>query len=127
MALLRSPQLPPPLRARRESKYRKTQPLPAKAGRFCCGLKVRLRLKPPEDSPAQSRLKTFLKLLAMGRAYSPFFSFLPPSANLTRLPEAYMAFRVEKDPLDQVSVRAEGLWGAQTQRAIRNLPTSGLK
>ena len=28
------------------------KPLPAKAGRFCFGLKVRLRLKPPEESPA---------------------------------------------------------------------------
>ncbi len=28
------------------------KPLPAKAGRFCCGLKVRLRLKPPQVSPA---------------------------------------------------------------------------
>jgi len=33
------------------------EPLPAKAGRFLFRLKVGLRLKPPEESPAHSRLK----------------------------------------------------------------------
>jgi len=33
------------------------KPLSTKADRFCYGLKVQLRRKPPEELPAQSRLK----------------------------------------------------------------------
>ncbi|HVL67295.1 MAG TPA: aspartate ammonia-lyase [Vicinamibacterales bacterium] len=37
-----------------------------------------------------------------------------------------MKFRVERDPLGQVRVPAEALYGAQTQRAVDNFPISGL-
>jgi len=38
-----------------------------------------------------------------------------------------MRERKEKDSLGVVSVPAEALWGAQTQRAVENFPVSGLK
>jgi aspartate ammonia-lyase len=38
-----------------------------------------------------------------------------------------MNFRVERDPLGEVRVPADALYGAQTQRAVENFPISGLK
>src|SRR6187431_2267855 len=38
-----------------------------------------------------------------------------------------MDTRVERDPLGDVRVPAEALYGAQTQRAVENFPISGLK
>lgn len=38
-----------------------------------------------------------------------------------------MNYRIEQDSLGTVSVPADALWGAQTQRAIENFPISGLK
>ncbi|MGI9246513.1 MAG: class II fumarate hydratase [Steroidobacteraceae bacterium] len=35
-------------------------------------------------------------------------------------------FRVERDSMGEVRVPAQALWGAQTQRAVQNLPISGL-
>ena len=35
-------------------------------------------------------------------------------------------FRIEKDSMGELEVPAEALWGAQTQRAVRNFPISGL-
>jgi fumarate hydratase class II len=34
-------------------------------------------------------------------------------------------FRAESDPLGEIPVPAEALWGAQTQRAVENFPVSG--
>jgi fumarate hydratase class II len=39
--------------------------------------------------------------------------------------EPSAAFRTERDPLGEVRVPREALWGAQTQRAIDNFPVSG--
>ena len=36
-------------------------------------------------------------------------------------------FRIEHDSMGEVRVPAEALWGAQTQRAVQNLPVSGLR
>jgi fumarate hydratase class II len=36
-------------------------------------------------------------------------------------------FRVERDSLGELSVPADALWGAQTQRAVDNFPLSGLR
>jgi fumarate hydratase class II len=36
-------------------------------------------------------------------------------------------FRTEKDSLGEIEVPSEALWGAQTQRAVRNFPISGMK
>ena len=36
-------------------------------------------------------------------------------------------WRVERDPMGEVRVPAEALWGAQTQRAVQNFPISGLR
>lgn len=36
-------------------------------------------------------------------------------------------FRIEHDSMGEVRVRADALWGAQTQRAVQNLPVSGLR
>jgi fumarate hydratase class II len=36
-------------------------------------------------------------------------------------------FRVEHDSMGEVNVPTEALWGAQTQRAVANLPVSGLR
>ncbi len=36
-------------------------------------------------------------------------------------------FRVEHDSMGDVRVPADALWGAQTQRAVRNLPVSGMR
>jgi fumarate hydratase class II len=36
-------------------------------------------------------------------------------------------FRIEHDSMGEVHVPAEALWGAQTQRAVQNLPVSGLR
>jgi fumarate hydratase, class II len=36
-------------------------------------------------------------------------------------------FRIEHDSMGEVCVPAEALWGAQTQRAVQNLPVSGLR
>lgn len=36
-------------------------------------------------------------------------------------------FRVEHDSMGDVRVPAEALWGAQTQRAVQNLPVSGIR
>ncbi|HEV2282712.1 MAG TPA: class II fumarate hydratase [bacterium] len=36
-------------------------------------------------------------------------------------------FRIEHDSMGEVRVPAEALWGAQTQRAVHNLPVSGLR
>ena len=36
------------------------------------------------------------------------------------------AYRIEKDSMGELKVRADALWGAQTQRAINNFPISGL-
>jgi fumarate hydratase, class II len=36
-------------------------------------------------------------------------------------------FRVEHDSMGEVRVPADALWGAQTQRALENLPVSGLR
>ncbi|WP_396201029.1 aspartate ammonia-lyase [Gemmatimonas sp.] len=38
-----------------------------------------------------------------------------------------MATRIEKDPLGEVSVPAEALYGVQTLRAVQNFPISGLR
>lgn len=38
-----------------------------------------------------------------------------------------VAFRIEQDSLGEVPVPAEAYWGAQTARAIRNFPISGVK
>ncbi len=38
-----------------------------------------------------------------------------------------ISFRIERDSLGEVSVPAEALYGAQTQRAIDNFPISGIK
>ena len=35
-------------------------------------------------------------------------------------------FRIEHDSMGELKVPAEALWGAQTQRAVENFPTSGL-
>ena len=35
--------------------------------------------------------------------------------------------RIEADSLGEVSVPADRLWGAQTQRALRSFPSTGLK
>ena len=37
------------------------------------------------------------------------------------------AYRLEKDSLGEVKVPADAYWGAQTQRAIRNFPITGLR
>ncbi len=37
-----------------------------------------------------------------------------------------MKARVERDPLGEVRVPADALYGAQTQRAVENFPISGL-
>src|ERR1035438_119435 len=37
------------------------------------------------------------------------------------------SFRLESDSLGVVEVPSEALWGAETQRAIRNFPSSGLR
>src|SRR5258706_276554 len=34
-------------------------------------------------------------------------------------------FRVEKDSMGELKVPAEAMWGAQTQRAVKNFPVSG--
>ena len=36
-------------------------------------------------------------------------------------------FRIEHDSMGEVRVPSEALWGAQTQRAVQNLPVSGLR
>ncbi|HEX2493407.1 MAG TPA: class II fumarate hydratase, partial [Steroidobacter sp.] len=36
-------------------------------------------------------------------------------------------FRIERDSLGELKVRADALWGAQTQRALENFPISGLR
>jgi len=36
-------------------------------------------------------------------------------------------YRIERDSFGELSVPAEALWGAQTQRAIENFPVSGLR
>ncbi|HKJ28285.1 MAG TPA: lyase family protein, partial [Anaerolineales bacterium] len=38
-----------------------------------------------------------------------------------------MSTRIEKDSLGEVQVPADGLWGAQAQRAVHNFPISGLR
>ena len=38
-----------------------------------------------------------------------------------------MKYRIEKDRIGEVKVPAKALWGAQTQRAVNNLPISGIK
>jgi aspartate ammonia-lyase len=40
---------------------------------------------------------------------------------------SYLMPRIEKDTLGEVSVPAEALYGAQTQRAVENYPISGLR
>jgi fumarate hydratase, class II len=35
-------------------------------------------------------------------------------------------YRIERDSLGELKVRADALWGAQTQRAVENFPISGL-
>ncbi len=35
-------------------------------------------------------------------------------------------FRTERDSMGELSVPADALWGAQTQRAVQNFPISGL-
>ena len=40
--------------------------------------------------------------------------------------EAYMATRVERDPLGELRVPADAYYGVQTQRAVENFPISGL-
>ena len=37
------------------------------------------------------------------------------------------SFRLESDSLGTVEVPKDALWGAQTQRAIQNFPSSGLR
>ncbi|MGH8179074.1 MAG: class II fumarate hydratase [Steroidobacter sp.] len=36
-------------------------------------------------------------------------------------------YRIERDSLGELKVRADALWGAQTQRAVENFPISGLR
>lgn len=36
-------------------------------------------------------------------------------------------YRIERDPMGELRVPAEALWGAQTQRAVENFPISGLR
>src|SRR5688572_27635789 len=36
------------------------------------------------------------------------------------------SFRTERDSMGELSVPADALWGAQTQRAVQNFPISGL-
>src|SRR6202023_1284610 len=38
-----------------------------------------------------------------------------------------MNYRVERDTMGEMSVPAEALYGAQTQRAVENFPISGLR
>lgn len=38
-----------------------------------------------------------------------------------------MTFRIEKDSMGEMQVPSDALWGASTERAIRNFPISGLK
>ena len=46
---------------------------------------------------------------------------------LTGVDVANDDFRIERDSLGELKVRADALWGAQTQRAVDNFPLSGLK
>src|SRR5262245_31224476 len=38
-----------------------------------------------------------------------------------------MAFRIERDPLGELTVPADAYYGAQTARAVENFPISGLR
>src|SRR5438876_11966181 len=38
-----------------------------------------------------------------------------------------MEYRIERDPLGELKVRAEAYYGAQTARAVENFPISGLR
>ncbi len=41
-------------------------------------------------------------------------------------PSMTTSFRTERDSMGELSVPADALWGAQTQRAVQNFPISGL-
>ncbi len=43
------------------------------------------------------------------------------------VPAGEPAFRIEHDSMGDVRVPADALWGAQTQRAVTNLPVSGMR
>src|SRR5438876_4040618 len=38
-----------------------------------------------------------------------------------------MEYRIERDPLGELKVRAEAYYGGQTARAVQNFPISGLR
>src|SRR5688572_15406855 len=42
------------------------------------------------------------------------------------IPSMTTSFRTERDSMGELSVPADALWGAQTQRAVQNFPISGL-
>src|SRR5438034_11321808 len=54
-------------------------------------------------------------------------SWLETNGSRTERNEAMSATRVERDPLGELPVPAEALWGIQTERARQNFPISNLR
>src|SRR5262245_28710896 len=54
-------------------------------------------------------------------------SWLETDGSLAERTETMSATRVERDPLGELPVPVEALYGVQTERARRNFPISGLR